>query len=61
MVAPEDPAQVSPYLTKHIRRFGAYSTHELADEPDAYNPHLDVDFTPIRGDGPPTEGFSQAA
>ena len=30
-VDPEDLAQVSPYLTEHIRRFGEYSTHELAD------------------------------
>ncbi|WP_327129428.1 hypothetical protein [Streptomyces sp. NBC_01727] len=37
------------------------STHELADEPDAYDPRLDVDFTPIRGDGPPADGFGQAA
>ncbi|MFD6274919.1 Tn3 family transposase [Streptomyces sp. NPDC060209] len=60
-VAPEDLAQVSPYLTEHIRRFGEYSTRELADEPDAYDPRLDVDFTPIRGDGPPADGFSGAA
>ncbi|WP_116209635.1 Tn3 family transposase [Streptomyces olivoreticuli] len=60
-VDPEDLAQVSPYLTEHIRRFGEYSTREFADESDAYAPHLDVDFTPIRGDGPPTDGFSQAA
>ncbi|WTA49138.1 transposase (plasmid) [Streptomyces sp. NBC_00842] len=39
----------------------ADSTHELADEPDAYDPRLDVDFTPIRGDGPPADGFGQAA
>jgi hypothetical protein len=32
-----------------------------ADEPDASDSHLDVDFTLIRGDGPPTDGFSQAA
>ncbi|WP_435243304.1 hypothetical protein [Streptomyces cucumeris] len=31
-IAP-DLAQVSPYLTEHIRRFGEYSTHELGDEP----------------------------
>ncbi|WP_432037091.1 hypothetical protein [Streptomyces cucumeris] len=60
-IAPEDLAQVSPYLTEHIRRFGEYSTHELGDEPDAYDPRLDVDFTPPRGDEPATEGFSQAA
>ncbi|MFF2806391.1 hypothetical protein ACFVT2_04255 [Streptomyces sp. NPDC058000] len=41
---------------EHIRRFGEYSTHELADEPDAYDPRLDVDCTPIRGDGPPAKG-----
>lgn len=44
-IAPEDLAQVSPYLTEHIRRFGEYSIHELGDEPDAYDPRLDVDFT----------------
>ncbi|MFJ9855813.1 Tn3 family transposase [Streptomyces sp. NPDC101150] len=60
-VAPEDWAQVPPYVTERIRRFGAYSTHELTDELDAYDPHLDVDFTPIRGDGPTADGFSQAA
>lgn len=32
-IAPEDLAQVSPYLTEDIRRFGEYSTHELGDEP----------------------------
>lgn len=37
----------------------ADSTHGLADEPDAYDPHLDVDFTPIRGEGSPADGFGQ--
>lgn len=60
-IAPEDLAQLSPYLTEHIRRFGEYSIHELGDEPDAYEPRLDVDFTPLRGDEPATEGLSQAA
>lgn len=32
-----------------------------ADESDGYEPHLDVDFTLIRGDGPPTDGVSQPA
>lgn len=54
-------AQIAPYLTEHMRRFGQYSTHELADGPDAYDPRPDVDFTPIRGDGPPADGFGQAA
>jgi hypothetical protein len=43
-VEPEDLAQISPYLTEHIMRFGEYSTHELALEPEAYEPRLDVDF-----------------
>ncbi|MFJ7949411.1 Tn3 family transposase [Streptomyces sp. NPDC096354] len=46
---PEDLAHVSPYLTEHIRSFGEYSTHELGDEPEAYDPRLDIDFTPLRG------------
>jgi pyridoxamine 5'-phosphate oxidase family protein len=28
-IEPEDLAEVSPYLTEHIMRFGKYSTHEL--------------------------------
>jgi TnpA family transposase len=48
-VDPLDLAQVSPYLTEHINRFGQYSTHELAITPDAYDAHLDVDFT-VLGD-----------
>ncbi|MES4886120.1 Tn3 family transposase [Streptomyces sp. NPDC000349] len=39
-IDPEDLAQVSPYLTEHIRRFGEYSTHELGLAPDAYDPKL---------------------
>jgi hypothetical protein len=60
-IDPEDLAQVSPYLTEHILRFGEYSTHELGDEPAAYDPRLDIDFTPLRGADLATEGFSQAA
>ncbi|MFD1938295.1 Tn3 family transposase [Nonomuraea mangrovi] len=52
VVGPEDLAHISPYLTEHIRRFGEYSTRKLGLEPEAYNPHLDVDFSPLRGDGP---------
>ncbi|KUL55449.1 hypothetical protein ADL22_00720 [Streptomyces sp. NRRL F-4489] len=33
----------------------------LGDEPDAYDPRLDVDFAPSRGGGTAAEGFSQAA
>ncbi|WP_128378918.1 Tn3 family transposase [Streptomyces cavernae] len=45
-IDPEDLAHISPYLTEHINRFGEYSTHELGIQPDAYDPELDVDFTP---------------
>ncbi|MCA2229412.1 transposase [Nonomuraea sp. NEAU-L178] len=44
-VESEDLAEVSPYLTEHIMRFGEYSTHELAVTPEAYEPRLDIDFT----------------
>ena len=46
-VEPEDLAEVSPYLTEKIMRFGEYSTHELDLPPEAYEPHLDVDFTKL--------------
>ncbi|MFJ7996398.1 Tn3 family transposase [Streptomyces sp. NPDC096310] len=52
---PEDLAQISPYLTDNIRRFGEYSTHELGIRPEDYEPHLDVDFTRLR------DGFDQEA
>lgn len=61
-IDPEDLAHISPHLTEHIRRFGEYSTHELGLEPEAYDPHLDVDFSSLRGDGPPApDGYGQAA
>ncbi|REK86186.1 hypothetical protein DY245_33950, partial [Streptomyces inhibens] len=44
---PEDLAHISPYLTEHINPFGEYSTHELGIQPEAYDPKLDVDFTPL--------------
>ncbi|MBT2401420.1 Tn3 family transposase [Streptomyces sp. ISL-100] len=49
-IEPEDLAEISPYLTEHIMRFGEYSTHELGIVPDAYEPKLDVDFTKLRDD-----------
>lgn len=61
IIDPEDLAHISPYLTEHIRRFGEYSTHELRLQPEAYDPHLDDGFSPLRGDGPGTDGCSQAA
>lgn len=32
-IDPEDLAHISPCLTEHINRFGAYSTHELGIRP----------------------------
>ncbi|MER6331939.1 hypothetical protein ABT298_21895 [Streptomyces sp. NPDC001034] len=38
------------------------STHELGMQPEAYDPHLDVDFSPLRGNDPPApDGYGQAA
>ncbi|WP_055711975.1 hypothetical protein [Streptomyces torulosus] len=54
-------AHISPYLTEHIKRFGEYSTHELGIQPDAYDPKLDVDFTPLREQDLTTVGLDQAA
>ncbi|MDH6228902.1 hypothetical protein [Streptomyces sp. MJP52] len=59
-IDPEDLAQVSPYLTEHIRRAGEYSTHELGDEPAAYDPRLDIDFIPLRGEEPVAAGCTAA-
>ncbi|MFI6061809.1 Tn3 family transposase [Streptomyces sp. NPDC051286] len=60
-IDPEDLAHISPYLTEHINRFGEYSIHELGIQPEAYDPKLDVDFTPLRDEGPTAAGFSRAA
>jgi hypothetical protein len=44
-VTAEDLAQLSPYLTSHILRFGVYATDELHIPPDVFDPALDeVDF-----------------
>ncbi|MFE3901420.1 Tn3 family transposase [Streptomyces sp. NPDC059153] len=66
VIDPEDLAHIPPYLTEHIRRFGEYSTHEpgrlRSAGSEAYDPHLDVDFTLPRGDDPPgAVGCGQAA
>ncbi|MGW1991352.1 Tn3 family transposase [Embleya sp. NPDC001921] len=50
-VDPLDLAQISPYLTEHIKRFGEYSTHELGITPDDYDARLDVDFSTLGHDG----------
>jgi hypothetical protein len=46
----EDLAAISPYLTDHIMRFGSYATTELTVRPDAFDPHLDVDFDAEEGE-----------
>ncbi len=60
-IDPEDLAHISPYLMEHINRFGEYSTHELGIQPEAYDPKLDVDFTPLREQDLPAAGFGTAA
>lgn len=52
-IEPEDLAEISPYLTEHIMRFGEYSTHELSDAPEVYEVLLDVDFTQLDPDAGP--------
>lgn len=44
----EDLAQIAPYLTEHINRFGEYSTDELSLVPEQFDPHLDIDFEALR-------------
>lgn len=34
-------------------KFNALLTNELGIQPEAYDPHLDVDFSPLRGNDPP--------
>ncbi|MCE7082870.1 transposase [Streptomyces sp. ST2-7A] len=60
-IDPEDLAHISRYLTERINRFGEYSTHEPGIRPDAYDPKLDVDFTPPREQDLTTVGLGQAA
>ncbi|MEV6957235.1 Tn3 family transposase [Streptomyces sp. NPDC051183] len=50
VIDPLDLAQISPYLTEHIMRFGEYSTHELGITPDDYDTQLDVDFSALGKD-----------
>ncbi|WP_369124167.1 Tn3 family transposase [Streptomyces sp. ActVer] len=60
-IDPEDLAHISPYLTEHINRFGEYSTHELGIQPQAYDPTLDIDFTPLREQDLTAADLGQAA
>ncbi|MEU7058183.1 Tn3 family transposase [Streptomyces sp. NPDC046197] len=47
-IDPEELAHISPYLTLHINPFGEYSTYQLGIQPEAEDPKLDVDSTPLR-------------
>ncbi|MGW3364979.1 Tn3 family transposase [Streptosporangium canum] len=39
---------ISPYLRAHIRRFGAYATDEIDQEPATFNPELaEIDFSVV--------------
>ena len=51
-IDPADLAEISPYITEPIRRFGEYSTDELDLRPDAFDPNLDVDFDTLTGPAP---------
>jgi TnpA family transposase len=51
-IDPADLAEISPYITEPIRRFGEYSTDELDLRPDAFDPNLDVDFDTLTDPAP---------
>lgn len=53
VIDPLDLALISPYLTEHINRFDAYSTHELGITPEDYDTRLDVDFSVLEDDRAP--------
>lgn len=45
----DDIAQLSPYITEHIARFGAYDSDVLRLRPKAFDPELtDVDFDALQ-------------
>jgi TnpA family transposase len=47
-ISAEDVAQLSPYLTAHISRFGLYATDVLRLRPDDFDPDLpEIDFTSL--------------
>ncbi|MFF5211051.1 Tn3 family transposase [Streptosporangium sp. NPDC000396] len=47
-ITADELGALSPYLRAHIRRFGAYATDEIAEEPAAFNPDLkEIDFTAV--------------
>jgi TnpA family transposase len=53
IIDPLDLAQISPYLTEHVNRFGAYSTHEIGIAPEDYDTRFDVDFSVLEDDPVP--------
>jgi hypothetical protein len=47
LITAEQLGAMSPYLRRHVSRFGAYATVDLERRPEAFNPVLEeVDFTP---------------
>jgi hypothetical protein len=49
-ISAADIAQLSPYITEHIARFGVYATDVLRLRPKAFDPELaDVDFDTLQG------------
>lgn len=42
VVDPDDVAAMSPYLTARIKRFGEYLLTSLTEQPEAFDPHLDL-------------------
>ena len=41
-IDPCDLATMAPYLTEGIKRFGEYVLDDLSEEPEAFDPHLDL-------------------
>ena len=41
-VRPEDIANLSPYMTGPIQRFGDYNTDSIRHPPDDFDPHFDL-------------------
>ncbi len=42
VVDPDDVAAMSPYITARIKRFGEYLLTSLTEQPEAFDPHLDL-------------------
>ena len=59
-LARRHPKRLRPRVRK-AKRPGEYSTHELGIQPDAYDPKLDVGFTPRREQDLTAAGLAQAA